>query len=67
MIIDRKAALVMKVITNNPIEIPEGKEKIDMCKAVEDLLKEREAKGIEQSMDIIKDSDIMDDAGNLRL
>lgn len=52
MIIDREAALVIKTITNTPIEIPEGTEAIDMCKAVESMLNEREAKGKEQGIEI---------------
>ena len=47
MVIEREAALVIKTVTNTPIDIPEGTEAIDMCKAVESLLNESEAKGIE--------------------
>ena len=42
MMLDRKAAVVIKTITNTPIEIPEETEVIDVCKAVEDMLKERQ-------------------------
>ena len=45
MLIDREAALVIKAITNTAIEISEKEEKIDMCKAIDDMLSEREAKG----------------------
>ena len=45
MLIDREAALVIKTITNTAIEISEKEEKIDMCKAIDDMLSEREAKG----------------------
>ena len=45
MLIDREAALVIKAITNTAIEISEKEEKIDMCKAIDDMLSEREARG----------------------
>ena len=45
MLIDREAALVIKTITNTAIEILEKEEKIDMCKAIDDMLSERDAKG----------------------
>ena len=45
MVIEREAALVIKTITNTTIEISEKEEKIDMCKAIDDMLSEREAKG----------------------
>ena len=50
MVIDREAAMVIKTITNTSIEIAEGKEEIDMCEAVEAMLSESEAKGIEKGM-----------------
>ena len=37
MLIDREAALVIKTITNTAIEISEKEEKIDMCKAIDDM------------------------------
>ena len=48
MMLDRKAAVVIKTITNTPIEIPEEMEVIDVCKAVEDMLKESREQGIEK-------------------
>ena len=45
MLIDREAVLVIKTITNTAIEISEKEEKIDMCKAIDDMLSEREARG----------------------
>ena len=45
MLIEREAALVIKTITNTAIEISEKEEKIDMCKAIDDMLSEREARG----------------------
>lgn len=51
MMLDRKAAVVIKTITNTPIEIPEETEVIDVCKAVEDMLKESREQGIEQGIE----------------
>ncbi len=51
MVIDREAAMVIKTITNTSIEIAEGKEEIDMCEAVEAMLSESEAKGIEKGIE----------------
>ena len=41
MNMDIMAARVVEVVTNMSIEIPEGEETIDMCKAIEDMIKER--------------------------
>jgi len=41
MNMDIMAARVIEVMTNMSIEIPEGEETIDMCKAIEDMIKER--------------------------
>lgn len=38
---------MIKTITNTAIEIPEETEVIDVCKAVEDMLKESREQGIE--------------------
>ena len=46
MVFDREAALVFKTITNTPIDIPEGLEEIDVCKAVEEMILESTEKGI---------------------
>ena len=46
MVFDREAALVFKAITNTPIDIPEGLEEIDVCKAVEEMILESTEKGI---------------------
>lgn len=40
------AARVIKATTNTPIEIPENAEVIDMCKAIDDMIKESRAEGI---------------------
>lgn len=41
MNMEAMAARVIEVMTNMSIEIPEGEEKIDMCKAIEDMIEER--------------------------
>ena len=43
--IEMNAARVIKTITNTPIEVSEEKEAIEMCKAIEDLIFESEARG----------------------
>lgn len=45
MVMEASAARVIKVVTNTPIEIPEGEVTIDMCKAVEEMMTEREERG----------------------
>ena len=47
MMLDWEAAVVIKNITNTPIEIPEEMGVIDVRKAVEDMLKESREEGIE--------------------
>lgn len=59
MVLDREAALVIKTITNTPIEIPEGAEAIDMCKAVEEMILESEEKGqLQMLVDLVRDGDL---------
>ena len=36
---------VIRTITNTPIEVSEEEEEIEMCKAIEDLIAESEARG----------------------
>ena len=43
--IEMNAVRVIKTITNTPIEVSEEEEKIEMCKAIEDLIAESEARG----------------------
>ena len=43
--IEMNAARVIKTITNTPIEVSEEEGEIEMCKAIEDLIAEREARG----------------------
>ncbi len=38
--IEQAAMLVIKAITKTPLKIPEQEEKIDMCKAIDDMIKE---------------------------
>lgn len=42
MIMENDAARVIRDITNTPIFVPEGKGEIDVCKAVQDMIYERE-------------------------
>ena len=43
--IEMNAVRVIKTITNTPIEVSEEEEGIEMCKAIEDLIAESEARG----------------------
>ena len=43
--IEMNAVRVIKTITNTPIEVSEEEEEIEMCKAIEDLIAESEARG----------------------
>ena len=43
--IEMNAARVIKMITNTPIEVSEEEGEIEMCKAIEDLIAESEARG----------------------
>ena len=40
MLIEANAARVIKAVTNTPLDIPEGAEVIDVCKAVEEMMNE---------------------------
>lgn len=40
MRIEQDALLVIKTIIKTPLKIPEQEEKIDMCKAIDDMIKE---------------------------
>lgn len=58
--IERNAARVIQVCTNTKFKIPEGVEVIDMCKAVENMMIEREEKGraegkLELLISLVKD------------
>lgn len=45
MLIEANAARVIKAVTNTPLDIPEGAEVIDVCKAVEEMINESEERG----------------------
>ena len=45
MLIEANAARVIKAVTNTPLDIPEGAEVIDVCKAVEEMLNDSEERG----------------------
>ena len=44
------SARVIKAVTNTPLDIPEGAEVIDMCKAVEDMMNDSKAEGRTEGM-----------------
>ena len=48
MVVEANAARVIKAVTKTPIKIPEGVEVVDVCKAVEEMMNEREAIGKEE-------------------
>ena len=48
MLVEANAARVIKAVTKTPIKIPEGEEVIDVCKAVEEMMNEREEIGKEE-------------------
>lgn len=43
--LERTAAQVIKAITNTPIEIPEGLEEVNVCEAIEKMMKDSKAEG----------------------
>ena len=43
--LERTAAQVIKTITNTPIEIPEGLEEVNVCEAIEEMMKDSKAEG----------------------
>lgn len=43
--LERTAAQVIKAITNTPIEIPEGLEEVNVCEAIEEMMKDSKAEG----------------------
>lgn len=45
MLIEANAARVIKAVTNTPLDISEGAEVIDVCKAVEEMMNESEERG----------------------
>ena len=45
MLVEANAARVIKAVTNTPLDIPDGAEVIDVCKAVEEMINEGEERG----------------------
>lgn len=43
--LERTAVQVIKAITNTPIEIPEGLEEVNVCEAIEEMMKDSKAEG----------------------
>ena len=43
--LDRQAAEVINVTTNSRLKYPEGKERVDMCLAIEEMIADSEARG----------------------
>lgn len=43
--LERTAAQVIKTITNTPIEIPEGLEEVNVCEAIEEMMRDSKAEG----------------------
>ena len=44
--LDRNAAEVINAVTKTPVKIEEGAEKVNMCKAIEEMLKESKNEGM---------------------
>ena len=54
--LERTAAQVIKAITNTPIEIPEGLEEVNVCEAIEEMMKDSKAEGeLKGKMDTLAD------------
>lgn len=54
--IEREAAMVIKMITKTPIDIPEGMEEINVCEAIEKMIVERETdSNIKLLVGLVKD------------
>lgn len=54
--VEREAAMVIKAITKTPINIPEGTEEINVCEAIEAMVKESQEKGkLELLIGLVKD------------
>lgn len=43
--LDRQAAEVINVTTNSRLKYPEGKERVDMCLVIEEMIADSEARG----------------------
>ena len=59
MLLEANAARVIKAVTNTPLEIPEGAEVIDVCKAVEEMINESEERGeLRMLVQLVRDGDL---------
>ncbi len=59
MLIEANAARVIKAVTNTPLDIPEGAEVIDVCKAVEEMINESEERGeLRMLVQLVRDGDL---------
>ena len=59
MLLEANAARVIKAVTNTPLEIPEGAEVIDVCKAVEEMMNESEERGeLRMLVQLVRDGDL---------
>ena len=59
MLIEANAAMVIKAVTNTPLDIPEGAEVIDVCKAVEEMMNESEERGeLRMLVQLVRDGDL---------
>ena len=46
--ISRRTAVMINTVSGTKMKISEGKDEVDMCKAIEDMRKEEREKGIEE-------------------
>lgn len=46
MMMETDAVRVIRAVTNTPVEIPEEKEEVNMCKAIEDMMEDSRQEGI---------------------
>ena len=59
MLIEANAARVIIAVTNTPLDIPEGAEVIDVCKAVEEMMNESEERGeLRMLVQLVRDGDL---------
>lgn len=59
MLMEANAARVIKAVTNTPLNIPDGAEVIDVCKAVEEMMNESEERGeLRMLVQLVRDGDL---------
>ena len=49
--ISRRTAVMINTVSGTKMKISEGKDEVDMCKAIEDMRKEEREKGIEEGIE----------------